>query len=162
IGSLPLGASLAIARIEDSFAVTRAGGYVPAIHLAPITTIEEDFVAVAERFVGVPYLWGGKTSHGLDCSGLVQVALSACGLPCPRESDLQEQALGQAIAPAAELSNLRRGDLLFWKGHVAIARDEATLLHANAFHMSVVREPLAEAIARIRAAGSELTNLKRF
>ena len=83
---------------------------------------EKDFVAVAERFLGTPYLWGGKTNHGLDCSGLVQVALNACGIPCPRDSDMQEQALGTAI----DIAQARRGDLVFWKGHVAIVRDGAT------------------------------------
>ncbi len=94
IEALPLGAKLAVARIEDRMAVTQAGAYVPAAHLKPIGENETDFVAVAERFVGVPYLWGGKTALGLDCSGLVQIALAACGISCPRDSDMQEQALG--------------------------------------------------------------------
>jgi cell wall-associated NlpC family hydrolase len=123
--------------------------------------MESDFVAVAERFLGTPYLWGGKTSLGLDCSGLVQVALAACGIAAPRDSDVQEKALGKPLASSTDLSKLRRGDLLFWKGHVAIVRDEATLIHANAFHMAVVIEPIEEAIARIRAAGSEVTSLRR-
>jgi cell wall-associated NlpC family hydrolase len=123
-------------------------------------------VAVAERFLHVPYLWGGKTSLGLDCSGLVQIALSACGIDCPRDSDMQEAALGAPLALTDEwrrdFSGLRRGDLLFWRGHVAIARDQRTLIHANAFHMAVVIEPIAEAVARIGAAGSTLTGAKRL
>jgi len=114
-------------------------------------------VAVAEQFLGVPYLWGGKTSLGLDCSGLVQVSLQAAGIACPRDSDLQELALGKL----SSLASLRRGDLLFWKGHVAIARDPETLIHANAHHMMVAIEPPMEAIARINAAGSEITAVKR-
>ena len=106
-------------------AVTFAGGYVPVTHLAPIDTYEADFVAVAERFLGVPYLWGGKTALGLDCSGLVQVALSACGVVCPRDSDMQERALGAPVAVTEDGADLRRGDLVFWKGHVAIVRDDA-------------------------------------
>jgi cell wall-associated NlpC family hydrolase len=154
-----LGARLAVVREQDRFAVTAAGGFVPANHLAALQRFESDSVAVAERFRGVPYLWGGKTSLGLDCSGLLQVALQACGIPAPRDTDLQEQALGAAIEPDAAL---RRGDLLFWPGHMAIARDSETLVHANAFHMMVAIEPIAEAIARIRAAGSEVTSVKRF
>jgi len=162
LGGLPLGARLALARSDDRFAVTEAGGYVPARHLAPLDSFEPDFVAVAERFLGVPYLWGGKTSLGIDCSGLVQVALTACGISCPRDTDMQERALGMPIAAtAADYSDRRRGDLLFWPGHVAMACDSATLLHANAHHMAVAREPLAEALARIRAAGSEVTSVKR-
>ena len=159
--ALPLGCRLAVARIETPFALTASGGFIPARHVAPLDTSESDFVAVAERFVGAPYLWGGKTSLGLDCSGLVQVALAACGIRCPRDSDMQEKALGQPVA-TADLSDLRRGDLLFWKGHVAIVRDRATLLHANAFHMAVAAESLSEAIARIRAAGSEPTSVRRL
>jgi cell wall-associated NlpC family hydrolase len=159
--ALPLGGRLAVARIDGPFAITASGGYLPARHLAPLDAMESDFVAVAERFLGTPYLWGGKTSLGLDCSGLVQVALAACGIASPRDSDVQENALGKPLASSTDLSKLRRGDLLFWKGHVAIVRDEATLIHANAFHMAVVIEPIEEAIARIRAAGSEVTSLRR-
>ncbi len=162
VEALPLGARLAVARIADRMAVTRSGAYVPAAHLAPIEAYEKDFVAVAERFLGVPYLWGGKTAFGLDCSGLVQIALTACGIACPRDSDMQEQALGRPVAPAADPSDLQRGDLVFWKGHVAITRDRASLLHANAFHMAVAIEPIAEAIARIRDAGCEVISMRRI
>jgi cell wall-associated NlpC family hydrolase len=156
----PLGARLVIARIEDRMAVTQSGAYVPAAHLAPLGENESDFVAVAERFLGAPYLWGGKTALGLDCSGLVQVALTACGVLCPRDSDMQEQVLGTAVS--ADLSALNRGDLVFWKGHVAIARDRSNLLHANAYHMAVAIEPINEAVARIRNAGSEITSVRRI
>ncbi len=147
-----LGCRLAVARVDREFAVTPAG-YVPARHLAPLDSVEPDFVAVAERFVGVPYLWGGKTSLGLDCSGLVQVALTAAGIACPRDSDMQ-QALGRPLDPGADLSNLRRGDLVFWEGHVAIAHDATMLVHANAFHMAVAlsRSPRRSRASRPRAA----------
>jgi cell wall-associated NlpC family hydrolase len=158
--ALPLGARLAIARAEDRMAVTPSGAYVPAAHLAPISDNETDFVAVAERFLGTPYLWGGKTALGLDCSGLVQVALTTCGVACPRDSDMQEKALGTAVA--ADFPALRRGDLIFWKGHVAIVRDRDALLHANAHHMAVVIEPIAEALTRIRNAGSEISSIRRI
>jgi cell wall-associated NlpC family hydrolase len=155
--ALPFGARLTIARIGDRLAVTQTGAYVPAMHLKPLAENENDFVDVAERFVGTPYLWGGKTSFGLDCSGLVQVALAACGVLCPRDSDMQEAALGESVEP-----DFKRGDLIFWKGHVAIARDAATMIHANAYHMAVAIEPIAEAIARIKAAGSEVTSVRRL
>ena len=159
--ALPLGARLAVARFDDRMAVTRTGAYVPAPHLVPLGNDESDFVAVAERFLGVPYLWGGKTALGLDCSGLVQVALTACGMPCPRDSDMQEMALGAPDHAAPEHYRSKRGDLIFWKGHVAIARDHETLIHANAFHMAVAIEPIAEAVARIRASGSAITGVRR-
>jgi len=160
--ALPLGARVAVARREERMAVTQSGGYLPAVHLAPIDVYETDFVAVAERFLGVPYLWGGKTVLGLDCSGLVQIALAACGISCPRDSDMQEEALGSPVAAAADLSDLQHGDLMFWTGHVAIVRDRANFLHANAFHMAVAIEPIGDAIARIRGAGGEITSVRRI
>jgi cell wall-associated NlpC family hydrolase len=158
--ALPLGACLAIAHVKDRMAVMQSGGHVPAAHLAPLDQDETDFVAVAERFLGTPYLWGGKTALGLDCSGLVQVALTACGVSCPRDSDMQERALGTAVS--ADLSALRRGDLIFWKGHVAIAFGSDSLLHANAYHMAAAIEPIAQAVARIRNVGNEITSIRRI
>jgi cell wall-associated NlpC family hydrolase len=160
--ALPFGARLAVDRVESEFCVTATGSFIPRVHLAPVAAFEADFVAVAERFVGVPYLWGGKTALGLDCSGLVQIALAACGHACPRDSDMQERALGAPVTDDGDLSGLRRGDLVFWKGHVAIARDRATLLHANAFHMAVVIEPVVDAIPRISAAGSAVKSVRRI
>jgi hypothetical protein len=155
---LSLGCRLMITRIEGPLAVTDTKGFVPACHLKPVDSSEPDFVAIAGTFVGVPYLWGGKSSLGLDCSGLVQIALTASGVTCPRDSDMQERALG----PAVPLTELQRGDLVFWNDHVAIARDPATLIHANAFHMAVAVEPVREAIDRIAAAGSEITSVRRI
>jgi cell wall-associated NlpC family hydrolase len=160
--ALSLGCRLAITHIEEPVAVTASGGHVPARHLAPLDVKEPDMVAVAEKFLGAPYLWGGKTGLGLDCSALVQIAAAACGIACPRDSDMQEEKLGTPLAPTADLSNLRRGDLAFWKGHVAIVRDSATLLHANAFHMAVAIEPIKDAIDRISAAGSTLSSVRRL
>ncbi len=159
VAAFSLGCRLAVTRIDGALAVTPSG-YVPARHLAPIDRPAPDFVAVAERFVDVPYLWGGKTSLGIDCSGLVQVALTAAGIVCPRDCDMQERALGDAIGTDA--SGLRRGDLIFWPGHVAIARDATTLVHANAFHMAVAVEPAAAAVARIAAAGTPIRAIKRL
>jgi cell wall-associated NlpC family hydrolase len=153
----PMGAQVAVARQDEQFAVTANGMHVPAAHVAPLKSNERDFVAVAERFAETPYLWGGKTGAGIDCSGLVQVALQAAGIACPRDSDMQELALGKPV-PMAEL---RRCDLIFWKGHVAIARDAKMLIHANAHHMMVASEPVEIAIGRIKAAGSEVTGVRR-
>jgi hypothetical protein len=163
VETLSFGCQLVIARIDGLFAMTASGGHVPVFHLVPVETMEADFVAVAERFLGTPYLWGGKSSLGIDCSGLVQLALAACGIPCPRDTDMQERALGSPLARPHELEQLRRGDLVFWKGHVAIVRDEATFVHANASrHMAVAFEAAAEAVARIRAAGGQLTSVRRL
>lgn len=156
--ALPMGARLAIVRQDERFAVTDNGWHLPAVHLSPIKARLTDFVAVAEEFLHTPYLWGGKTSLGLDCSALVQVSLQAAGIACPRDSDLQEMELGKLSA----LGELRRGDLVFWRGHVAIARDAENLLHANAHAMAVAVEPAAAAIARIKAAGGEVSSVKRL
>ena len=161
VDTLVFGSMVAVVRNDDVFAVTRDGFYVPSAHVGPLDSNESDFVAVAERFVGTPYLWGGKTSLGIDCSGLVQIALNACGIGCPRDSDMQEEGLGRALT-TVEMRNLQRGDLIFWKGHVAIALDAKTLLHANAHHMATAIESIPTAIARIKAAGSEIISVKRL
>jgi cell wall-associated NlpC family hydrolase len=157
--TLPMGAMVTVVREDDEFAVTREGWYLSLQHLAGIDHREPDFVTVAERFVGTPYLWGGKSSFGIDCSGLVQIALNATGTPCPRDSDMQQDSLGRPLE-AADSGKLQRGDLIFWKGHVAIVRDALTIVHANAHHMATVIENTQQAIARIKAAGSEVLAIK--
>jgi cell wall-associated NlpC family hydrolase len=161
IGTLVMGSLATIVREDGPFAVTREGHYLPKQHLAPIDSYASDFVAIAERFVGTPYLWGGKSSDGIDCSGLVQISLDAAGTRCPRDSDMQQDSLGRSLEAAA-WKRLRRGDLLFWKGHVAIARDADTIVHANAHHMATVIEGTKDATARISAAGHEIIAIKRL
>ena len=158
--ALSLGAGLAIARRDGDFAVTADGLWLWARHLADVGSTEADFVAVAERFLETPYLWGGRTSEGIDCSGLVQTALTAAGIAAPRDSDMLA-ALGDPVA--VDRQALGRGDLMFWKGHVGIMRDAEALLHANGFHMKVVSEPLAEARTRIAASeGGEVISVRRL
>src|SRR5260221_2469366 len=122
VETLPMGALVTVAREQGPFAVTREGWYLPRPHLGNLDHHTLDFVAVAERFVGTPYLWGGKSSLGIDWSGLVQISLTAAGTGCPRDSDMQQDALGRTLN-AVETKKLQRGDLIFLKGHVAIVRD---------------------------------------
>jgi cell wall-associated NlpC family hydrolase len=161
VDTLVMGAAVTVIRDDGVFAVTRGGWYLPRQHVGLIDRHVDDFVAVAEQFAATPYLWGGKSSLGIDCSGLVQVSLNAAGIGCPRDSDMQQDGLGRAL-DAAESKKLRRGDLMFWKGHVAIVRDADTIVHANAHHMATTIENTSEAIARIKAAGSEINAIKRL
>jgi cell wall-associated NlpC family hydrolase len=158
--ALAMGARLTIERAIGDFLVTAEGWHLFARHLAPVDQIEPDFVAVAERFIDAPYLWGGRTWEGVDCSGLVQTALTAAGISAPRDSDMQERGLGTPLP--ADIP-LKRGDLVFWKGHIGVMRDAETLLHANGWHMRVVSEPLREAVERIAVGGGgQITSIKRL
>jgi len=158
---LPMLAEVTVAAEEGKFAKTADGRFIWLAHLAPVAKVAGDYVAIAESFLEVSYYWGGKTQRGLDCSGLVQVALQAAGIAAPRDSDMQEQQLGRNLM-VNDLDGLARGDLVFWDGHVGIMTGPATLLHANGHHMQVVKEPLREAETRIKATGSEITHIKRL
>ena len=133
---LPFLADLDVSGETRGFAALRGGGFTPVQHFAALTA---DFVDVAARFIGAPYLWGGRSARGLDCSALIQLALMATGTAAPRDSDMQAALLGRGLGPETAA---RRGDLIFWRGHVGLLIDPATLLHANAHHMMVAVEPL--------------------
>lgn len=157
LGLYSMNALVAVEAREGRFAKTAGGWFIEA-HLAPVAEPEADFVAVAEQFLGTPYFWGGRESLGLDCSGLVQQALYATGRTCPRDSD-QQADLGQPVPPG----QLQRGDLVFWRGHVAIMLNGTDIIHANGNRMAVTVEPLAEAIERTRAnGGGEPTGYRRL
>jgi cell wall-associated NlpC family hydrolase len=150
VGLYSLNALVTVLEQEGRFVRTARAGWMMAEHLAPVgMDFEMDRAAVALRFLGAPYLWGGRESLGLDCSALVQNALLACGRACPRDTDMQA-ALGAEIDPA----EAERGDLVFWKGHVAMLLSRQTMIHANAHHMAVAIEPLSAAIRRIAASGN--------
>ncbi len=156
LASYGFGTELTVVDERHKFFETDAG-FVPKPHLRPLDRPFSDPVTVAQLFFGTPYLWGGNSVFGLDCSGLTQIACLACGIPCPGDSDMQEAELGQPT------EDLRHGDLIFWKGHVAWVVDEQTILHANAHHMAVAYEPLGPAIARIEAQGDgKVTARKRL
>lgn len=157
-GPYSLNALVKVEAVENRLAKVAGAGWMAVDHLAPIGRFERDPAAVAERYLAAPYLWGGRESLGLDCSGLVQQALLACGLACPRDADMQ-QALGRPIGR----EDFGRGDLVFWKGHVALGLDAERIVHANAHHMAVAIEPLDAAVERIKAAGSgEPTAFRRL
>ncbi len=159
---LSMNAKLVVTGAAGKFVELESGGYVVSSHLSKIDTYAADYVAVAEEFLGVPYLWGGRDARGLDCSGLVQMSMERCGIACLRDTDLQEATLGDPLNDPTDLSGLQRGDLIFWRGHVGIMVDRETLLHANATHMRTVKEPIAEAVRRIDKSDGPVTSVKRL
>lgn len=160
--AVSMNARLALGEVTNGFARVAGSGWIFARHAAPAGEVETDFVGVAERFVGSPYLWGGRESAGIDCSGLVQVSLQATGRDVLRDSDMQEQTLGEKLETDESFTGLKRGDLVFWRGHVGMMCDSVRLLHASARDLHVEIEPLAEAVARIRPIAGEVRSVRRF
>lgn len=157
---LTLGARLQITDQTGSLSQTVDGSFIPTVHLRAMGDWASDPVAVAESLIGTPYLWGGNSRSGIDCSGLVQASLLACNISCPGDSDLQEQVLGHPIASDGPF---QRGDLFFWRGHVAMATSPAQLIHANGFRMAVTYEGITDCIARIAAQeGTALRYVRRL
>ena len=156
---LPFNAQISAKNSLDHFIKIGRGQYVHSLHTTPINTYESDFVSLAEGFRGLPYIWGGNSSEGMDCSGLVMMVLNACGHACPRNSGEQRDYLGQEVSLNAPL---KRGDLIFWKGHVGVMRNEFDLLHANAHHMMTWSEPLNEAAHRINKSYGPIITIKRL
>lgn len=156
---LPYGAEIAVLDEEAGYARTPLG-HVYAKHLRPLAERPDDPVGEAERFLGVPYLWGGKSSLGLDCSGLVQTVCSACGIIAPRDSDMQERELGLCLPFPPNFALLPRGTLLFWPGHVALSQGGGRMIHATAHSMTVISEPIVPALRRIEQQGPGLRTLR--
>ena len=159
---LSLNTPLSVAERDDRFSRLATGGYVLNRHIAERSRFARDFVDIAERLIETPYLWGGRTRIGVDCSGLVQLALEAAGFSCPRDSDMQQAELGAEVLIPHSLEGLQRGDLVFWRNHVGIMTDGMMMVHANAHYMAVVVEPLADAVQRIAKTGGTTTAIKRM
>ncbi|AMS44391.1 peptidase P60 [Aminobacter sp. Y103A] len=152
-GQLSIGSQVTVTGFAETrgtrYGLLPSGEAVVLQHLAPLGAKSDDFVAVAERLIDTPYLWGGFSAFGIDCSGLVQLSMRMTGRKVLRDSDMQEASLGTPVDAGAEFSQLRRGDLVFWKGHVAIMTDGENMIHANGHTMTVAREGLRQAIDRI-------------
>jgi cell wall-associated NlpC family hydrolase len=163
VGFLPMCAEVSVTGTKGRYAELATGDWVPLLHLAERGAFESDPVAVAERLTGAPYVWGGKSSLGLDCSALVQLALARCGAKALRDSDMQEATVGNPVAFAGDAAALRRGDIVFWKGHVGIFVAAEQFLHANARDMAVASAPFADVVRYIEDAEKQkVTSVRRL
>jgi cell wall-associated NlpC family hydrolase len=173
VATLSFGSLRKVTDSKDGFVQINGGAWIYEKHTVPVATIEKDYIATARKFLETPYYWGGRSGFGVDCSGLVQVSLAHAGISVPRDSDVQEAHIGSLVIPAtagisasAQDTGFRRydgympqaGDIVFFKGHVGLMADDHHLLHANAFHMKTVIEPLADVIGR----GNAITSIRRI
>ncbi len=159
LNTLSLGARVAVEHEGDRFHRLATGGYVFAAHLMPLDEVEADWVAVAERLLGLPYLWGGRGHGGIDCSGLVQLALAQCGIAALRDSDQQAASIGEPLPLAA--AAWQYGDMLYTKGHVVIARGDGIVLHATGHRWAVIREHENAVISRLHALNLPIISARR-
>lgn len=160
---LSLGSLVRVEERANDHVRIAGGGWLFAMHVEPLPAASGDFVAVAERLLEAPYVWGGCSAFGLDCSGLVQLALERVGRTCPRDSDMQMAALGQPVAPDAFAADQRRGDLVFFPGHVAIVTAPGRVVHANGFEMRVAVHDLAAVVKRAeRESGQGIVAVRRL
>jgi cell wall-associated NlpC family hydrolase len=160
---LAMNSLVAVSGGDDRFVELTTGGFIVSRHLTPLDRPARDFADVAERFITTPYLWGGRTRIGIDCSGLVQTALQSAGIAAPRDSDMQQAELGADVEIKPDFDGVQRGDLIFWKGHVGIMTDSILMVHANAHHMMVAIETLPEAASRIaKSGGGDVAAIKRI
>lgn len=162
IDLLPMNAKVRVAGEENRFSKLEDGCFVSRVHLVPLSDRRADWVGVAESFFGAPYLWGGKTHGGCDCSGLIQSALERGGISAPRDSDMMEMQLGAVHETSDGFTGVQRGDLVFWKGHVGVMLDAERLLHASAFYKRVLVEPLKAAADRIAKSEGAVRAIKRL
>ena len=157
---LGLNSKVGVTGREGRFVELSRGGFVFGGHLLPAEEKARDFVRLAERLIGAPYLWGGRSSLGIDCSGLVQLAMQGSGLACPRDTDMQENEVGEPLPDKAP-GKLQRGDLVFWRGHVGIVQSAEWMIHASGHQMEVVVEPIRRAVERIAATHGDVTTIRR-
>ncbi len=161
ITRLSFNAKVTVIGREGRFVELSRGGFVFGGHLHPVEEKAKDFVRLAERLVGTPYLWGGRSGVGIDCSALVQLSMQGAGMPCPRDSDMQEEEVGEPMTDK-DLGKLERGNLIFWRGHVGIVQSAEWMIHASGHQMEVIVEPIRRAVERIAETHGEITSIKRI
>ncbi len=160
--TISFGSRVRVGEEENGYSRIRGGDWIYSKHLMPIDIRVFDYVTTALTFIGQPYLWGGRSSQGVDCSALLQLALMRAGIQAPRDSDLQEKALGYPVDQAGDLSDIQEGDIIFFPGHAGIVVDNWRFLHANAFDMLVTIHGLSEVLDRAKAAGAPYTTVRRI